>query len=94
MTVSNGSISAKADQGGEAACKSRPIMGSTREIHEFDLQEEGSVNYTFVGGDPDVYQRGREKDSFVKSISMALKQELYHLLAESTNAAGLYKGRS
>ena len=94
LTVSNG-ISAKADQGGEAAYQKADqswevLSGNT---HEFDLQEEGSVNYTFVGGDPDIIKGAGPEDSFVKSISMALKTGDYTIYwPESTNATGLYKG--
>lgn len=94
VTVSN-NISAKADTGGEAAYQKsdeswETLSGNT---HVFDLQNEGSVFYTFVGGDPDLIAGAGAEDSFVKSMSIALKtgdKTIYW--PEPTNSTGLYKG--
>jgi len=94
VTVSN-NISAVATTGAEAAYQKMDesweiLSGNT---HVFDLQNEGSVNYTFVGGDPDLIIGTGPEDSYVKSMSIALKtgdKTIYW--PEPTNSAGRYKG--
>ncbi|WP_300977773.1 LamG-like jellyroll fold domain-containing protein [Flavobacterium sp.] len=88
VTVSN-NISAKADAGSTAAYQKgneewEDLSGNT---HQFDLQNEGSVNYNFIGGDPDLVQGSGEKDSFVKSMAIALKTGDYTVYWPDPNDA-------
>jgi hypothetical protein len=94
VTVSN-NISAKAATGSEAAYQKADqtwevLTGNT---HVFDLQNNGSVNYTFVGGDPDLLIGEGDRDSYVKSMSITLRtgdKSIYWPKPE--DASTLYKG--
>lgn len=95
VTVSNNISAVNTSTGSVAAYQkmdeSWEILSGN--IHAFDLQNEGSVNYTFVGGDPDLIIGTGPEDSYVKSMSIALKtgdKTIYW--PEPTNQAGLYKG--
>jgi hypothetical protein len=76
VTISN-SISAKADDGSAAAYQlvNEDWVSLSGNTHQFNLQNEGSVNYNFIGGDPDLVQGSGADDSFVKTMSIALKTE-------------------
>ncbi|GIQ61045.1 hypothetical protein Flavo103_41810 [Flavobacterium collinsii] len=88
VTVSN-NISAKADGGSSAAYqltdeKWVSLSGNT---HEFGLQNEGKVNYNFIGGDPNLIQGSGVEDTFVKSMSIALKTGDYTIYWPNPNDA-------
>ncbi|OAZ05366.1 LamG-like jellyroll fold domain-containing protein [Flavobacterium succinicans] len=93
VTVSN-NISAKADAGSTAAYQKADdnwvdLFGNT---HQFSLQNEGSVKYNFIGGDPDLVQGSGADDSFVKSMAIALKTGDYTVYwPDPNNASKGYK---
>ena len=88
VTVSN-NISAKADGGSSAAYQltDEEWVSLSGNTHQFDLQNEGSVNYNFLGGDPDLIQGSGVEDTFVKSMSIALKTGDYTIYWPNPNDA-------
>ena len=94
VTISN-NISAKADAGSAAAYQlvNEDWVSLSGNTHQFNLQNEGSVNYNFIGGDPDLIQGSGADDSFVKTMSIALKTGDYTVYwPDPNNASKGYKG--
>jgi hypothetical protein len=94
VTVSN-NISAKAEGGNVAAYLKGDntwglLSGNT---HMFPIIKDGKVDYSFMGGDPDLVKGQGPTDSFVKSMGVTFKTKDHTVYwPEENDASVTYKG--